>query len=241
MRQESKSIVLTSRQSDFTVQLYPPIQTQENGHHEIALVGLDMYHSIPNVTPSNNEFVYEFRNELNRFHIPVGCYEIESLNNYIQKECVKRNHSELFEIKANPNTLKCIIVIKDPDVKIDFNRKNSLRTLLGFGKTTVETMGEHESPDIVKILSVNTILVLCDIIEGSYVNDTQSPVLYTFFPNVPPGYKIVENPQTVVYLPVSYTPIHKIRILLTDQNGERLNIRGEEVTVRLHLRSSYPN
>lgn len=241
MRVESTSIVLNSRESDFTVQLYPPIQTKDNGRHEIALVGLDMYHSIPNISHENNEFVYDYKDEVFRIIIPTGCYEIESINEYIQKFCNKNRHSDFFEIRANPNTLKCVIEIKDPYVKIDFTQKNSLRTLLGFKDVVLETVGEHESPDIVKILSVNAILVLCSIIEGSYVNNTPSPVLYTFFPNVPPGYKIVENPQTVVYLPVSYTPVDKIRIHLTDQNGQKLNIRGEEVTIRLHLKSTYPD
>lgn len=239
MRTESRSIVLSSKESTFSEDLYPPIKLDNNGHHEIALVGLDMYHSIPNIDNKNNKFVYQYKNEEYTIIIPIGCYEIDSINEYIQKKCVENNHINLFEIKANTNTLKCLIELKDSEVKIHFNKSRSLRSLLGFRNETLENIGEYESNNIVSILSVNAILVHCNIIEGSYLNGSQKPILYTFFPNVPPGYKIVENPHSAIYLPVSFSTINRIQISLTDRDGEELNIREEKITIRLHLRSTY--
>lgn len=236
MKTESRSLVLTSRDSDFTEYLYPKITLDPDAHHEVALIGLDMYHSIPNIQPSNNKFVYKYKGAEFTVVIPTGCYEIESINEYIQKEY---NHKNIFEIRANANTLKCVIDIKDPDTEICFNRDNSLNEMLGFSKTVIRGIGEHESTNIVNILSVNSILVHCSIVEGSYLNNSQRPVLYSFFPNVPPGYKIVEKPHAPLYLPVTLPAVNTIRIWLTDQDDNVLNLRGEEVTIRIHLRSTY--
>ena len=74
-----------------------------------------------------------------------------------------------------------------------------------------------------------------DVIGGSYVNGkTQNTI--SFFPNVSPGYKIVENPRNLVYLPVILDKITKMETVVTDQNGKLLNLRGENLTIRYHLR-----
>lgn len=229
---ESQSIVLTSRKSDFTTHFAAPILLKENKVHELALVGLDMYHSIPNIDENNNKFYYELNGVENIFTIPIGCYEIESINNLIQKQL-----QNLIEIKANTNTLKCVINLNSSEIKINFNKPNTLKTLLGFGDVVLEGIGEHESTNIVNIMSVNAILVHCSIINGSYLNNSLHNILYTFSPNVPPGYKMVENPNQPIFLPIYQPQLHSIRIWLTDQNGNILNTRGEEITVRLHLRS----
>ena len=63
----------------------------------------------------------------------------------------------------------------------------------------------------------------------------QSPVLYNFFPTVGPGYKIVEKPINVVYLPLSSSQIMSIRIWITDQNNNIIDFRGESITLRIEI------
>ena len=53
---------------------------------------------------------------------------------------------------------------------VDFDIDNSLRTVLGFEAKKYTKVGTYESENIVNILNVNSILVHCDIIEGSRVN-----------------------------------------------------------------------
>ena len=86
---------------------------------------------------------------------------------------------------------------------------------------------------MVNILTINSILVNIDIISGSYVNGSTQP---TFFPNVSPGYEIIENPHNLLYLPITADTIHSITIWLTDQNGNELNLQGENLSRRFHLR-----
>ena len=78
-----------------------------------------------------------------------------------------------------------------------------------------------------------------DIISGSYVNGIEKPIIYSFFPNVSPGYKIIETPPNVVYLPITFITldvIYSMETTLTDQNGRELNLRGENITIRFHVR-----
>ena len=81
---------------------------------------------------------------------------------------------------------------------------------------------------MVNILTINSILVSIDIISGSYVNGSTQPTIYSFFPNV--------SPHNLLYLPITADTIHSITIWLTDQNGNELNLRGENLSMRFHLR-----
>ena len=89
---------------------------------------------------------------------------------------------------------------------------------------------------MVNILTINSILVNIDIISGSYVNGSIQPTVYSFFPDVSPGYKRIENPNNLVYLPITSDTIHSITIWLTDQNGKEENLRGKNLSMRFHLR-----
>jgi len=45
-----------------------------------------------------------------------------------------------------------------------------------------------------------------------------------------------KNPRNLVYLPVISDKINKMETVVTDQNGKQLNLRGENLTIRYHLR-----
>ena len=94
----------------------------------------------------------------------------------------------------------------------------------------------HESQNVVNILSTISILVNVDVIGGSYVNGRTQNTIYNLFPNVLPGYKIVENQRNLVYLPVILDKISEMETAVTDQNGKQLKLLGENLTIRYHLR-----
>ena len=60
--------------------------------------------------------------------------------------------------------------------------------------------------------------------------------LHEFFPAVPIGYKIIEVPSQVIYLPVTVKNIDKLQLRIVDQDGDLVNFRGEVITVRLHIK-----
>lgn len=235
---KSVNLIASNNSSNLSFEIYPPINLSPNEQHELALVGLTMYNSIPNIDDTNNHFKYEYQNEPYSFNIPHGAYEISSLNDYIKKEIEKSyNHSNLLEIKANHNTLRCLFQLNDETLKVYFNHENSLKNVLGFDVPFIQGKGSHEGIHLVNINPINSVLVNCSAIEGSYLNGTQKPILYSFTPNVPPGFRIVEDIYSPVFLPVSDSNLDCIKIWLTDQNMNRINVRGEEITIRLELRS----
>ena len=119
--------------------------------------------------------------------------------------------------------------------EVDFRKDKSINSLLGFHSNHY-TSGFHESENMVNILTINSILVIIDITSGSCVNGSTQPTIYSFFPDVSPEYKIIENPHNLIYLPLTSDTIHSISIWLTDQNGNELNLRGENLSMRFHPR-----
>ena len=140
-------------------------------------------------------------------------------------------------VGANPSTLRTFIKIDTAAYQVDM-ASSTIRTTLGFNPQT-PTSGYHDGENPVNILTVNTILVNCDIVSGSFLSGNQQPVVYPFFSDVSPSYKIIESPNNLVYLPISQAGnISRMRVWLTDQSGMQLNLRSDVVTIRLHIHSS---
>jgi len=110
-----------------------------------------------------------------------------------------------------------------------------LRDVFGFD-TKIYDQAYVESKKIINILNINTIHVLVDCINGSYVDGTHKPIIYSFFRNVEPGHKIIVNPRNLIYLPVHTRYIRTLTVSVTDQDGDLLGLRGERVSIRFHLR-----
>ena len=142
------------------------------------------------------------------------------------------NKDYYINISANSNILKSILIL-EKDYQVDFNHQNSIAKVLGYTGAKY-TGGFHESENVVNILSIKSILV--NIISGSYVNGKTRTTIYSFFPKVTPGYKIIESPVNLVYLPVTLDTIGSLEVSITDQNDHLLNLRNEKLTIRFHIR-----
>ena len=94
---------------------------------------------------------------------------------------------------------------------------------------------------MVNMLTVNSTLVNIDVISGSYVNGSTQTTIYSFFPDDPLGYKIIENLHNLLYLQITADTIHSITIWLTDQDGNELNLGGENLSMRFNLREISKN
>jgi len=217
----------------------------------MALVNLETYYLFPNLSDDNNVFRYSpgfvevsgrgdeddstRQRQWVAVQIPEASYDLIDIAETI-KIVMKRNghNHESIKITANTNTLKSVLEIKG-NFQVDFRVRNSISCVLRFRNQFYEE-GIHETDSVVNILSTNSILVKVDVIGGSYVNGRMQNTIYSFFRNVSPGYKIVVNPRNLVYLPVILDKINKMETVVTDQNGRQLNLRGENLTIRYHLR-----
>ena len=240
----SFQIIVSGNESSFNTMFNPNIELPKDKVYEIALVHLETYYSFPNIDETNNVFVYSPNNgnSWEKIKIPVGSHEIEGLNNTIQFEMKTRGHYDqinneyYINISANSNTLKSVLIIEE-GYQVDFNQRNSLSKVLGFTRAKYEE-GFHESENVVDILTINSILVNIDIISGSYVNGTTKSTIYSFFPKVSPGYKIIESPVNLVYLPITLDTIDNLNVSITDQDNHLLNLRNEKSTIRFHIREA---
>lgn len=139
-----------------------------------------------------------------------------------------------FELEANKNTLQCEILCSQP---IDFSKPKTVGQLLGFRSNKVlRENAVHISQLPADILKVSVIRVECNIITGSYLNNRPSHTIHEFSPRVPPGCKIIEVPQNVIYFPVTVKNIRTLNLSLRDQNNHLINFRGETITIRLHIK-----
>ena len=59
-----------------------------------------------------------------------------------------------------------------------------------------------------------------------------------FFRKSGPGYKIIETPVNLVYLPITLDTIDRLGVSITDQNDHLLNLRNEKLTIRFHIREA---
>ena len=146
----------------------------------------------------------------------------------------KAHDKHYIEISADTNALKSEMILKN-NYEVDFRQDDSINSLLGFHSKRY-TSGFQESENMVNVIIINSILVNIDMISGSYVNGSTQPTIYLFFPDVSPGYKIIENTHNLLYLPTTSDTIRCITIRLTDQHGNELNLRGENLSMRFHLR-----
>ena len=240
----SFQVIISGDKSSFNTLFNPKIELNTKKVYEIALVNLETYYSFTNIDDSNNIFVYSHDRGLTwtKIKIPTGSYEIDDLNQTIRFEMEKVGHYDevnnesYMNIAANSNTLKSILII-GKDYQVDFNQQNNISKVLGF---TGQKYGEgfHESEKPVNILSINSILVNIDIIDGSYVNGKTKNTIYSFFPDVSPGFKIIESPVNLVYLPILPYTIQNLNLSITDQDENILNLRGEKLTARFHIREA---
>ena len=148
--------------------------------------------------------------------------------------CDEINNEYYINISGNCNTLKSVLIIES-GYQVDFNPQNSLSKVLGFTGTKYEE-GFHESENVVNIHTISSILVNIDMISACYVKGATKNTIHSFFPKVSPGYKIIESPDNLVYLPLILDTIDNLNVLITDQDDNLLSLRNEKLTIRFHLR-----
>lgn len=175
----------------------------------------------------------------------VGSYELSDIEKYLtyainkiyaSAEPTTTNGPRIayVYIATNKNTLKCEI---ESNLHIFFNKGKTFRDMLGFKSNRSLAPGSsHESDLVVNVSSLNTIKIDCNITSGAYSNDKLGHTIHEFYPSVDIGYKIVEVPQNVIYLPVTVNTINNLTIRCVDQNNKLVNFRGETITLRVHIK-----
>lgn len=178
---------------------------------------------------SNSSLIQELK-------IPTGCYEADEILAYIKRRLETWGLS--FDYTIDKNTFKTKIKCSTAIYVGDHYSSNVMRKIFGFRKDNVLPLDKQvESDDIIKIANQDVVRVECNIVSGSYVNGKSSHTIYEFATQkVDVGYKIIERPRNLIYLPVACKRLNHIEISLVDQNGTPIDFRGETVTCRIHIK-----
>ena len=229
-------IILEGVDSVLHTTFSPPLDNHPGCQYELSLASVETYYSFPNIDEANNRFKVLINNVWTEIIIPVGCYDIKDIALESQRQIMSKGGGK-DDVKFSPNlnTFKCILILGN-GVQVDMSGEKSIRTVLGFNAQIYKekrNVSEHN----VDIMRVNSIFVHCDLISSSYVNGVKQPIMYSFFPNALPGTKIIERPPTLIYLPIEQDVIHQMTSWLTDQNLRPLDLRGERLTLKFHVRA----
>lgn len=223
----SFTLSLSGTSSTLQAQYFPPIELSTNKNYVLGLVELLSFNSIPNIDTGKNKFYVG--NEV--IVLPTGSYEIEDIEKYLQEALAPKGIS--INLKPNNNTLRSVIKCSHD---VDFRPQDSIARLLGFTQRALKRNTSHSSELPVAILKVNALRVECNITSGAYINERKVHTIHEFFPAVPPGYKIIEVPSQVIYLPIAVKVIDHLQLRIVDQDDELVNFRGEIITIRLHIK-----
>lgn len=225
----SRVFHLTSKKSEIICSIFPPLKVSADA--VMGLTQFQTFNSIPNIDKTNNLFKYqdERTKEWTNITIDEGTYELQDIENFLKS----RLGDEAITIKPNVNTLKCEFSCK---FNVDFKVDSSLANVLGLPNEVYNANTILTSTSPVAISKVNSIQIDVNIVSGSFQNGVPSNCLYKCFLNVPPGFRITEIPNNVIYLPLNTDEIDRIIVKLIDERHNLINFRGEEISLELHLK-----
>ena len=87
-------------------------------------------------------------------------------------------------------------------------------------------------------MKVDSLYVNCDLINNRYSNGKSSTALYSFFPFVRPGAKIVEKASHLVFLALNRRVLSSITFWISDQDNNLIDFRNQNISIRCFLRKT---
>lgn len=232
----SFTIALSGQANELHCSFFPEIMLDPDADYYCALLELITFHSLANVNQKNNQIWYKNpgTKKSECFKIPTGTYEAETILEHAK--AVFASKAITFEYRINKNTLKVAVKCS---TTIELNRASDIFVhMFGFKLSkNIEPNIWTEASKIVKISSEDVIRVKCNIVSGSFVNGKPNHIIHEFSSNkVDVGYKIVEQPKNLIYLPVNTRRINYIELSFVDQENNPIDFRGENITCRIHIK-----
>lgn len=236
--------------SDFEFNFDPPLELGNQGF-EVALFSFTTFNTARNIkTDDGNTKTYSMTwssdSGANTFvvNIPDGNYSISDVYGLL-KQSLELNGgfdsaNGLYGIEINTNfaTNKVDIFYNDSvgDGPFSLTLSDGMADFLGF---PVGLIASSSSSSLVPNVNagIDAWQIRCDLQRNSYDNGRASDILYSFVPtDVPPSFKIVVEPKHLFYSQVNKSIIYSVRLKLSDQNGRKIDLEGEDVTYTLSLR-----
>ena len=186
-----------------------------------------------------------------KIELTSGVYELVDSNNAIKEEIRRGNdYSPVdtetfkrleqtkdqslslyieFNIQADTISMKSILSSSN---HIVFN--SELNTLLGFTKIRYPE-GTNRSEKPVMITTTDKVHLECDCVDGSNVNGIREQILFSFNLSAPPGYKIIKEPNIILYKKINKTRLDSIQFFLEDNNHNPVDFNSETLTFTIQI------
>ena len=223
--------------------LSQPLQTN-NEQFKIAVPFLSCFNGNFNVTNKNNKFYFRnilIEEDFLQIRIPIGAYEIESLNGEIKWNIIDAEHFTEsiypFHIKPNFSTIGSIIERKPQGPLIGFVFNDSIGSLLDFDETIL--YDEYNlSKEHVDFLSFDNVFIHTKIAKGMIFRGERTGIIHNFTMDVDPGYKYIEKMRSGIqwFMMVSKDVISSICFKLENENLNLVSFNGQSVTFRLSIK-----
>ena len=128
--------------------------------------------------------------------------------------------------------------------RLRFDERSSFKILLGFTPFRdytptiaihADSAGVYISDEILKLSTINKTHLKCDVIDGSFQNGLEQPILYSFVLVEKPGYKIFSERETIHYKKIIKSNLNTTAFYLEDDNNEEINRNRETFTFTLQI------
>ena len=95
--------------------------------------------------------------------------------------------------------------------------------------------GSYKSDKPINITGIDKVHLKCDCIDGSIVNGTREPILYSFPLDQPPGHKIYKEPKIKLFEKINKRLLSHITFYLEDDDYKTVDFNGEPISFTCHL------
>ena len=153
-----------------------------------------------------------------------------------------------------PNNVKIDITIDERKYKTDlkinqtliFTNKSFLYTILGFTRSHSYPLediegfyqliaGLYKSERPINITGIDKVHLKCDCIDGSIMNGTREPILYSFSLDQPPGHKIYKEPKVKLFKKIIKSILSHITFYFEDDDYKSVDFNNEIVLFTCQL------
>ena len=147
-----------------------------------------------------------------------------------------------------PNNVKIDVTIDErkykTDIKINqtliFTNKSFFYTILGFTQSHQGPLndidgfyqilpGSYKSDKPINITGIDKVHLKCDCIDGSIMNGTREPILYSFSLDQPPGHKIYKEPKVKLFKKINKSILSHITFFFENDDYKSVDFNNEIV------------
>ena len=174
------------------------------------------------------------------YSLNPGIYEVIDLNNTLEHNL--------------PDIVKVIVTIDDIKLKSNlktnqtliFIEKSFFYTILGFTQSRSYPLddidgfyqliaGSYKSDKPNNITGIDKIHLKCDCIQGSIVNGTREPILFSFVLSSPPGHKIYKKPRVKLFKKMNKSVLSHITFYSEDDDHKTVDFNNETISFTCQL------